>query len=425
MRLIIPVEFYVKGGVERVIISLVENLVNYVEKIILILPKKELVYFQNILPKSDVIIYESFTWPAESFESRILAVLNKVLGWSEKLNLGSIKKVISAQIDQVRTESRIKSLINKYQATHCLYVMMNRLKVPNISIPLAGISYDLFWRFSPLTYPDSYIENYDRSLLEWLAKADLILTISEKTQNDIISVFSHPEFVAKIKAVPLAGFPNNQAEITVNTSESQCPIFYFPSSFGIYKDHLTFLKAGVKLAEKNINFKIVLIGKETDSLIKGKLQLSRQSQTEEYMAYLNECQQLYREHQGIFEKYFQGLGYCDYEQVEECYQTCACVVVPSTYEGFGLAVAEAIVRGLPVIAADLDVFKEQIKIYNCPDRVELFAQGDVDALVSCMEKFILSPKRKLMPEEIKERFSHWTWQDVAKEYVAQLDSVKK
>jgi glycosyltransferase involved in cell wall biosynthesis len=286
-----------------------------------------------------------------------------------------------------------------------------------------GISYDLFWHFAPLTYPESYVNLYDQRLLMWLQKADLILTISQKTRDDILTIFPKDQFENKIKAIPLAGFPSHEVKRSLETSSENLITFYFPSSFGIYKDHLTLLKAGVKLAAKGLNFKIVLLGKETDSLVNGELQLSQQSKTQEYQDYFQECTQLYQENQDIFTQYFAGLGYCEYEQVEHCYETCSCVVAPSQYEGFGLAVSEAIVRGLPVIASDLEVFQEQIDLYQCPDRIELFPQGDADALATCMEHFILNPKQKLSAEEVTERFSHWTWQEVAQKYVELMQRI--
>ena len=62
MKLILPIEFYRQGGVERVICGILEEWVEIdeVEEIILILPKKDIPHFQEKLPKSPIIKYESF-----------------------------------------------------------------------------------------------------------------------------------------------------------------------------------------------------------------------------------------------------------------------------------------------------------------------------------------------------------------------------
>jgi glycosyltransferase involved in cell wall biosynthesis len=96
------------------------------------------------------------------------------------------------------------------------------------------------------------------------------------------------------------------------------------------------------------------------------------------------------------------------------------VVFPSKYEGFGLAIAEAILQGIPVIASDLEVFQEQVELYNCPERVQFYPRGDADSLANCLEQFILNPIPRLLPEDIPNKINFWTWEDVAKKYVELL-----
>ncbi|NET27759.1 glycosyltransferase [Okeania sp. SIO1I7] len=431
MKLILPIEFYRKGGIERVICGTVEEWIEIdeVEEIILILPKKDIPHFQEKLPQSPIIKYESFILPPKSLQSRILSLINKFSSLSANVKAQKVKIFFKRLRRKYQTEFSIKYLASRYQASHCLYFLANRLNPPNLDIPLAMITHDMFWRFSPLTYPESYVKEYDLSLLEWLKKVNIVFTISEKTRKDILSVF--PEFSDKIKAVPISGFPTKSnasqrlLDLAENSYESndELPIFYLPSSFGVYKDHLTLLKAGIKLAQKKLKFKIVLIGKETDNLIAGNISLSQQTNSQEYIDYLNQCQEISQNNQNIMQEYFEGLGYCSDEEVEKWYRKCSCVVFPSKYEGFGLALSESVVRGIPAIVSDLEVFREQVELYKCGDMVDFFPVGDVDALTNCMEKFILHPKSNLSAEEVDQRFSHWTWRETAKEYVRLLEKL--
>ena len=429
MKLIVPIEFYRQGGVEKVICGTIEELIEEVEEIILVLPKKEIPHFQEKLPKSPIIKYESFTLPPKSLQSRILSVINKFSSLSGNLKAKKIQIFFKSIRRKYQSKFSIRYLANRYQATHCLYFLTNQLTPPDIDIPLAMVTHDVFWRFAPLSYPESYIKKYDLSLLEWLKKVDIVFTVSDKTRKDIISVF--PEFTSKITPIPNSGFPtkSNTSQklltITENSHESneELPIFYLPSSFGIYKDHLTLLKAGIKLAQKNLKFKIVLIGKETDNLIAGNISLSQQANSQEYINYLHQCQEISQNNQNIMQEYFEGLGYCSDEDVEKWYRKCSCVVFPSKYEGFGLALSESVVRGIPAIVSDLEVFREQVELYKCEDMVDFFPVGDVDTLANCMEKFILYPKSKLSAEEVDKRFSHWTWKETAKEYVRLLEQL--
>lgn len=429
MKLILPIEFYRQGGVERVICGTIEEWVEIdeVEEIILILPKKDIPHFQEKLPKSPIIKYESFTLPPKSLQSRILSLINKFSSLSDDFKAKKVKRFFKGLRRKYQSQFSIKYLANYYQATHCLYFLTNTLTPPNLDIPLAMVTHDVFWRFAPLSYPKSYIRKYDLSLLEWLKKVNIVFTVSEKTRQDIISIF--PEFTNKITAIPNSGFPtkSNASQKSLSLAENSdesigdLPIFYLPSSFGIYKDHLTLLKAGIQLAQKNVKFKIVLIGKETDNLIAGKISLSQQANSQEYIDYLHQCQEISQNNQNIMQEYFEGLGYASDEDVEKWYQKCSCVVFPSKYEGFGLALSEAVVRGIPAIVSDLEVFREQVELYKCGDMVDFFPVGDVDTLANCMEKFILHPRKKLSTEETDKRFSHWTWKETAKEYVRLLE----
>lgn len=421
MKIVIPIEFYRKGGVERVIISLIPNLLPFVQQIIVILPRKEIEYFRSLLPDSDKLIYEDFAFYKNSLEPKFIYFYESLARIYKTLRLTSAYTAMSRRIERIRIEARITQVIRRYKADHCLYAIINRTYPPNVNVTLSGIAYDLFWRFAPLTYSESYRETYEEPLKEWLDKGDLVFTISRKTKEDILKIFPNFTYERKLQAVPLAGFVDS-SPINDTIGRSDTVTFYYPSSFGIYKDHLTLIKAGIQLAREGLNFKIVFIGKETDSLVNGKLRLSQQLKTEEYGEYLEECNALYRENSEILDRYFEGLGYRDYETLEENYRTCSCVVFPSRYEGFGLAIAEAIVRGIPVIASDLDVFKEQVDLYNCPDRVRFYPAGNADELADRLREFILSPLPRISPEDIPSKIHLWTWEDVARQYIDLLQA---
>lgn len=427
MKIIIPIQYYRRGGVERVIIALVQEFSKLADRVILVLPFKEVDSFKEVFKGHENITIESFSVVHKSWAHYFIRISEKILDFLRQKTLTSnVTRKILKKLQDTKTQTTINHLINKHKATHCLYMIANKLNPPELPIPLGMITHDVFWHFSPLTYSESYITAYDKSLLEWLRKANIIFTVSHKTRQDVLSIF--PGFSDKIKAIPNSGF---LPEISAKTSNHSIHktlhndiIFYFPSSFGVYKDQLNLLKAGLIVSTSKNNFQIVLVGKETDGFLDGNLKLSQQSKSEEYKKYIEECQKIYKQNEEVIKAHFQGLGYCSPEEVEFWYENCSCVVVPSKYEGFGLALSEAIVRGIPVIASDLEVFREQVELYNCSDRVDFFSPGNPEDLAKCIQQFIDHPKPRLSDSEIERRFSYWTWEVVAQEYVKYLKSLQ-
>lgn len=74
--------------------------------------------------------------------------------------------------------------------------------------------------------------------------------------------------------------------------------------------------------------------------------------------YREECERLAEEH-GVGER-IEWRGYVAREQLLELYSTCALVAVPSRYEGFGYAAAQALCAGTPVIVSDASSLPEVV-----------------------------------------------------------------
>jgi glycosyltransferase involved in cell wall biosynthesis len=74
-------------------------------------------------------------------------------------------------------------------------------------------------------------------------------------------------------------------------------------------------------------------------------------------------------------------GWVDEERLEELYREAAGTICPSRYEGYGLAVAESIARGLPTVASDIPSHRE-----IAGDAALFFPAGDHEALARCLER---------------------------------------
>src|SRR6185437_4436862 len=74
--------------------------------------------------------------------------------------------------------------------------------------------------------------------------------------------------------------------------------------------------------------------------------------------YREECERL-AAHAGVAER-IDWRGYVSREALLELYATCALVAVPSRYEGFGYAAAQALCAGTPVIVSDASSLPEVV-----------------------------------------------------------------
>jgi glycosyltransferase involved in cell wall biosynthesis len=383
MRLIIHHAYNVKGGVERVTVSLVREFAKLIDRVIFVLPDSTTGHFKELLPPSEKLIYEPLAWPAD----------------------------LASKIKKRIYKDKLRYLVKKHKATHCLYPIINGQKPPDLKIPAFGILHDLYWRFLEHITKE-HKKKREGELREWAQEGELIFTVSETTRKEAISGL--PGYAHKFKAVPLAlDMPDAPAPEAGSTNKSGGIVFYYPSAhFSKQKNHIALFKAVLELAKKNACFKVIISGEDTEK-IAGEAILDKPWQ--------EECRVFFHNNISILGKHIELAGFCQRGKVESYYCQASCVVLPSTYEGFGLPLVEALARGLPVIASDLDVFTEQVELYSSSDRVVRFLQRNVEALAQRMEQFIGSPPGRLPEEEVKKRFSHWTWTDVAKAYLNSME----
>lgn len=85
----------------------------------------------------------------------------------------------------------------------------------------------------------------------------------------------------------------------------------------------------------------------------------------------------------------------DDSALASAYRQAAALVYPSRYEGFGLPLLEAMVRGCPVVASDAPALRE-----TGGDAVEYFASGDPEALGHAIIRAVLEDARR---ESLRER----------------------
>jgi glycosyltransferase involved in cell wall biosynthesis len=87
------------------------------------------------------------------------------------------------------------------------------------------------------------------------------------------------------------------------------------------------------------------------------------------------------------ERSFELTGWLPDERLRDLYASCAGTVNPSTYEGYGLPVAESLADGLPTIASDIPPHRE-----IAADAALYFQPGDAAALAGALDRLRRDPE---------------------------------
>ena len=188
----------------------------------------------------------------------------------------------------------------------------------------------------PQFHPAVRVSFVNNAIEEALLNADHIITDSEFIKNEIIDTFG--EKPGKITAIPLGAsssfYPRNINECNRHLSNyglTYKSYFLFVSTLEPRKNIVNLLEAFKIYRQQNPNGKpLILIGGQgwNNELILNKLS--------------------YLESKG----WARYLGYVPQDSIPIFYSGAKALLFPSTYEGFGLPVLEAMQSGIPVLTSN-------------------------------------------------------------------------
>ena len=113
------------------------------------------------------------------------------------------------------------------------------------------------------------------------------------------------------------------------------------------------------------------------------------------------------------------LGHVSDTELLSLYQRAVALVFPSTYEGFGLPLLEAMSRGLPIVAWDIPVTREVVGTAAI-----LVRGGDVAGLASALDRLGTRPdQRQVLRQAGHEQAARFSWHDSAEQFLTVLDEV--
>ena len=261
--------------------------------------------------------------------------------------------------------------------------------------------YDLL----PLILPESTfpaVSYHHARWLETIARADGLLAISRSVMNDLrewLTLFgwslTHEvklgwaHLGADLGAQPRGRSPGADVASRQRTADS-IPSFLMVGTIEPRKGHAQTLDAFECLWAAGLDARLVIIGKpgwKTEALaqrLRGHAEAGRRL------------------------LWFEAAGDDD---LEAAYETCTCLIAASLNEGFGLPLIEAAMRGLPILARDLPVFREV-----AGEHAAYFSGDDAESLATAICSWLA--RRAAGAEPRPERMPWLTWAESVRAMLA-------
>ena len=256
--------------------------------------------------------------------------------------------------------------------------------------------HDLVWKHAGETMP-AINRWLDARLLPQAARlADRIITVSQNTADDLVAEV--PQAAGKVYAIPLGVAQHepiaDNAELTgLNLDE---PFLLFVGTLEPRKNLRRLMEAYSRLTGQQQSIaRLVIVGGS------GWGGVDAQSMAAEY---------------GVTER-TDVLGYVTEPQLAELYEKALFLAMPSLYEGFGLPLLEAMIRGTPVLTSNRASMPEV-----AGDAGLLVEPDDVDAIRSGLERMLTDTAlRDRLAGMARGRAKAFTWDRTVSETLKVFD----
>ena len=245
--------------------------------------------------------------------------------------------------------------------------------------------HDLIYKRYPNQFNHIDVFTYDRKFRYACKHADHIIAISEQTKSDIINYYGTD--ADKITVCYQGCNPGFSKVISEEVKSKIRKTFNLPDRFFLYvgsiierKNLLNIVKA-MKIAEKNINIPLVVIGNGKSYKQKVKNYI-KENNLDDKIIFLSDNPV------AKSSKEFDPSGV-----FPAIYQSATAMIYPSFFEGFGIPVLEALSSGLPVITSNVSCLPEAGGKGSCyvnPNNAEEIA----DSMIEIFTNEILSAEMK-------------------------------
>jgi glycosyltransferase involved in cell wall biosynthesis len=222
--------------------------------------------------------------------------------------------VLPARSQELRMAVGVPRLLARLRPAVAHFVHALPLRCP---VPAVLTVQDLSWERDPSVFGFWDLLTFKVFVRRSVKRAQHVFAISERTKRDLIEVYGTPE--EKITVTPLAPDP------AFRPAAEHDSFLLFVSAIEPRKQPLAAIDAANAVGRR-----LVVVGPPKDAELAAEL-TRRGAEVR---------------------------GYVSKDELVRLYQSAACLVFPSRYEGFGLPVVEAMACGTPVVATPEPALQE-------------------------------------------------------------------
>jgi glycosyltransferase involved in cell wall biosynthesis len=259
-------------------------------------------------------------------------------------------------------------------------------------LPTAMILYDLIPLEAGVDYlSDPFISRWYCEKLEHLERSNLFFAISAATSEAARKFLQIPsDSIVDIGAGIEDGFADGAMAADMVALGISRPYFLYVSGIDRRKNHTRLIEAWSRLpAAIRSSHQLVLVGHMNPDHQDELRAAGRQA--------------------GLREGDLVVARNLSEPELKHLYASCLCLVFPSTQEGFGLPVLEAMAFGKPVIASDVAVIRS---VHGLPDA--LFDPFNIDAITAAITRVMEDDRhRNNLIRHSMVRVKEFSWSTVA------------
>ena len=250
------------------------------------------------------------------------------------------------------------------------------------------------------TMRDKYtlMQNITKNILlkNTIQNADKLICVSEFSKNELLKYYPEAENRA---VVVYEGIEAPELGITQDTEEKVL------GEFGLSAENTKYiLYVGTIAPHKNIKRLISAFGRIENTLPDYKLVIAGKKGWM-YNEVFEEVERLNLKDRVVF------TGFADETKLEVLYRNTELFVSASLYEGFGFPPLEAMIRKIPVVVSDIEIFRE-----TCMDTVEYFNPMEIEDIADKILNLIKDDSKKSrLAEAGYERACFFSWEKAARE----------